>query len=81
MSKSKIQEKFDAGLSINWFELVEWEKEVLEEKRVAGEDQKTGQTESCDKSVDQEPIQFKLEADASISEETKNGQEVQHQFR
>jgi hypothetical protein len=71
MSKSKIQEKFDAGESLNWFELVEWEKELLEEKRLAREeDQKTGQAQSGDKNVDQEPIQLKLEeADSSISEE------------
>jgi hypothetical protein len=74
MSKSKIQEKFDAGESLNWFELVEWEKEVLEEKKQAREkEEKTGQAQSCDESVDQEPIQLELEAvDASISDETEN---------
>jgi hypothetical protein len=69
MSKSKIQEKFDAGLSINWFELVEWEKEVLEEKRQATEEQKTEyQTECCAENVDQMVKMELEEADAKGTE-------------
>jgi hypothetical protein len=72
MSKSKIQQKFDAGESINWFELVEWEKEVLEEQRVAREKgQKSDQTESSDESVNLEPSQLELEA--ADAKRTENG--------
>jgi hypothetical protein len=70
MSKSKIQVKFDAGESINWFELIEWEKKVLEEQRLEREKRKkSDQTKSCAGNVDRI---VKMELLAADAKETEN---------